>query len=249
MHNIPFLWFIPAFLVYALFQLLLIWIFPTWIAPLFNRFTPLENQELTKGIEALVKQAGFNSQGVFVMDASKRSGHGNAYFTGIFKNKRIVFFDTLLEKLSSTQVLAVLAHEIGHLHFGHIRKGLALSLIFTFIGFFLLAYFGLRTDWFLELGLAPTHGSLLIVGTWVLSLITLPLAPVMNWWSRRHEFQADQYAVERTSSRDLGQALLELYRSNAGSVVVDKLYALWYYSHPPLSERLKAIGFEALAQE
>ncbi len=242
-HYVRGFWFIPAYLLFMGFQFLILWIFPTFIAPLFNKFSALSDESLSVQIKQLVEKAGFQSQGVFVMDASKRSTHGNAYFTGIGKNKRIVFFDTLLTQLTSGQILAVLAHEVGHLAHKHILKRLGVSVITTMIGFIFLGWWALRPDLVIDLGLSPSHGPTLLTGVWVLSLITFPLSPISNWWSRKHEFQADRYAVNETSAQDLGRALLELYRKNAGALVVDKTYASWNYSHPPLSERLQTMGY------
>ncbi len=243
MNTLPGVWWIPAFVFYTLFQFLIIWLWPTVIAPLFNKFSPLDHAELALGIKQLVEGAGFQSSGVYVMDASKRSSHGNAYFTGLGRAKRIVFFDTLLQKLRPEQTLAVLAHEVGHLAHGHIKKGLVLSLFMSAVAFFALGWLTLRPDFFMELGLSPTHGVVLLVAMWLGGLLSVPLAPLMSWCSRRHEFQADRYAIERTSPEALGTALLELYRGNAGSLVVDPLYAAWTYSHPPLTERLAAMPY------
>ena len=243
MHNVPGFWWIPALLIYTSFQFLIMWLWPTFIAPLFNKFSPLQDADLAQGIARLVEEAGFKSSGVYVMDASKRSSHGNAYFTGIGRAKRIVFFDTLLQKLKSEQTLAVLAHEVGHLAHGHIKKGLLLSLFLSAIAFFAMGWLSMRPDIFFGLGVSPTHGVLLIIAGWLGGLVTYPLGPVMSHWSRRHEFQADRYAIERTSAPALGEALLELYRGNAGSLVVDPIYAAWTYSHPPLAERLAAMPY------
>jgi STE24 endopeptidase len=243
MNSLPGVWWIPAFAFYTLFQFLIIWLWPTVIAPMFNKFSPLDNGELALGIKQLVEGAGFQSSGVYVMDASKRSSHGNAYFTGLGRAKRIVFFDTLLQKLRPEQTLAVLAHEVGHLAHGHIKKGLVLSLFMSALAFFGLGWLTLRPDFFMDLGLSPTHGVALLVAMWLGGLLSVPLGPLMSWWSRRHEFQADRYAIERTSPAALGTALLELYRGNAGSLVVDPLYAAWTYSHPPLTERLAAMPY------
>ncbi len=243
MNNIPIFWWVPAYIFYTLFQFLIIWLWPTVIAPLFNKFSPLEDVTLAQGIKQLVEGAGFQSSGVYVMDASKRSSHGNAYFTGMGRAKRIVFFDTLLQKLRPEQTLAVLAHEVGHLAHGHIKKGLILSLLMSAVAFYGLGWFSMRTDLFIDLGLTPTHGVVLIAAMWLGGLLSVPIGPLMSWWSRRHEFQADRYAIERTSAEGLGSALLELYRGNAGSLVVDPLYAAWTYSHPPLTERLAAMPY------
>lgn len=245
MNALPGLWWIPAFVFYTTFQFFIIWLWPTVIAPLFNKFSPLDNPELALGIKQLVEDAGFHSSGVFVMDASKRSSHGNAYFTGLGRAKRIVFYDTLLQKLQPGQTLAVLAHEVGHLAHGHIKKGLVVSLLMSALAFRGLGWLSVRSDIFMQLGLTPTHGVVLLVAMWLGGLLSVPLGPLMAWWSRRHEFQADRYAIDRTSADALGTALLELYRGNAGSLVVDPLYAAWTYSHPPLTERLAAMPYPA----
>ncbi len=242
-HHVRGFWFIPAYILFISFQLLIMWIFPTFIAPLFNKFSPLTDESLSEKIKQLVQKAGFQSQGVFVMDASKRSSHGNAYFTGIGKSKRIVFFDTLLSQLSALQIIAVLAHEVGHLAHKHILKRLGVSTITTLFAFVFLGWWAIRPDLVIDIGLSPSYGPTLLTGVWILSLITFPLSPISNWWSRKHEFQADQYAVNETSAQDLGLALLELYRKNAGALVVDPIYASWNYSHPPLPERLQAMGY------
>ncbi len=235
-------WWVAALLVVGLFQLFVSWLYPAFIAPLFNRFTPLEAGELRSEIEKLVAEAGFGAKDVLVMDASRRSSHGNAYFTGLGRTKRIVFFDTLLAQLSRAEVVAVLAHEIGHLAHGHIKKGLRLSFAITAIMFVVLGVFSLRADFFLALGLTPTYGTILVVLAWLAPYLALPLTPLLNAWSRRHEFEADRYAIARSEAGSLASALLQLYRRNAGSLVVDDWYALWNYSHPPLAQRLAAMA-------
>lgn len=242
MRALPLLWVVPAWGVWTFFQLLMVWLWPRAIAPLFNKFTPLQDEALDQGIRRLVEAAGFHAGGVMVMDASRRSGHGNAFFTGVGRHKRIVFFDTLLEKLSSSQVLAVLAHEVGHLRHGHVRKALLWSLVTSALGFLALGWLRTRPDIFQSLGLSPTPGPLLLLAGWVAPMVLFPLAPLLSWRSRLHEFQADRWAVEHSSARDLGDALLALHRDNASSVVHDPLYARFHYSHPPLEERLAGMG-------
>ncbi|MFP5459142.1 MAG: M48 family metallopeptidase [Bacteriovoracia bacterium] len=241
MHTIPGYWWIPAAAVYISFQFILLLLFPTVIAPLFNKFSPLTDEKLATSLKTMVEEAGFRSDGVFVMDASKRSSHGNAYFTGIGAAKRIVFFDTLLKSLTPAQTLAVLAHEIGHLAHGHIKKGMALSLLMSVLTFAAIGWFSTRADLFIDLGLTPTHGVLLITAMWLGGLVSVPLSPLFSLWSRRHEFEADRYAVARSEKDALSTALMALYRENAGSLVVDPIYAAWYYSHPPLAERIAAM--------
>ncbi len=245
MYHVPGFWWLPTLIIYTVFQFLMLWLWPTLIAPLFNKFSPLQDTTLAQGISRLVEEAGFQSGGVYVMDASKRSSHGNAYFTGIGKAKRIVFYDTLLQKLRPEQTLAVLAHEVGHLAHGHIKKGMWLSLFISTLGFIAMGWLSMRADIFFALGVSPTHGVVLVIAAWLGGLVSFPLAPLLSRWSRRHEFQADRYAIERTSAQGLGEALLELYRGNAGSLVVDPIYAAWNYSHPPLAERLAAMPYPA----
>lgn len=237
------MWIVPALLIWVGFQLLIMGVGIKLIAPLFNKFTPLQNAELSARIKQLVETAGFHADGVFVMDASKRSGHGNAYFTGIGRHKRIVFFDTLLDKISHAQILAVLAHEVGHLKHGHIWKGFAVSVVFSSLGFLGLGWLQSRGDFFVAFHLVPTPGPLLLMAGILGPLVTFPLTPLFSWRSRSHEYQADRYAVGVTSAKDLGDALLSLHRDNASSVVVDPIYSAVYFSHPPLAERLKAMGY------
>lgn len=238
MKTYGIMWVIPALGIWLGFQLFIMGIGVRLIAPLFNKFSPLDDEALKTRIAQLVERAGFEAKGVFVMDASRRSGHGNAYFTGIGRHKRIVFFDTLLEKLSHDQTLAVLAHEIGHLHHGHIWKGFLISTVFSSAGFVALAWLQTRVDLFLAFDLLPTPAVLFLMASWLAPLISLPLAPVFAWRSRRQEFQADRYAVGETSAQALEAALLALYRDNAGSVVHDPLYSAYFHSHPPLAVRL-----------
>jgi STE24 endopeptidase len=243
MGRYPSSWPVMGFALWALFQLLAGWLWPVLIAPLFNTFTPLQNAEITEGLERLVRKAGFQSAGVFVMDASRRSGHGNAYFTGLGRSKRIVFFDTLLNQLSGAQVLAVLAHEIGHLHHRHVVKGLAFSAVAGLLAFGCVFWLQTRTDLYLAFGMLPTPSGVLLMAGWLLPPLTLPWAPALAWWSRRHEYEADRYAVTETSARELGEALLTLHRENASPVVHDAWYAGYYFSHPPIGARLAAMGY------
>ena len=235
-------WWLYSFLVITLFQFLLIWIYPTVIAPLFNKFHPLEGVELKQGIEKLVQNAGFAAQGVSVMDASKRSSHGNAYFTGFGKNKKVVFFDTLLKDLQNKEILAILAHELGHLKLKHIPKSLVASLFFSFIGFWLMGKLSTEV-WFFNghfiRVLSP--GILLFLFIEALPLYTFWVSPASAWLSRKREFEADAYAAEQTNPQDLIQGLLKLYQQNASPVVTDKIYSDFYHSHPPALERIKKL--------
>jgi STE24 endopeptidase len=235
-------WWPVSFIILTLFQFILIWIYPSIIAPLFNKFRPLEGDELKTGIENLVERAGFNAREVFVMDASKRSSHGNAYFTGLGKNKRVVFFDTLLKDLQTDEILAILAHELGHMKLKHIPKSLVLSLIFSFFSFWLMGTLS-QENWFYTghfiRVLSP--GVLFLLFIEVLPIYTFWFGPIMSWISRKKEFEADAYAAQQTKAQDLISGLLKLYQINASPVVTDKMYSHFYHSHPPALERIKRL--------
>ncbi|WP_374246690.1 M48 family metallopeptidase [Zoogloea sp.] len=233
------LWWLYVWAFWLVFNLLTLLIYPTLIAPLFNTFQPLEDSALKSRIEALLTRCGFRLSGLFVMDGSKRSAHGNAYFTGFGAAKRIVFFDTLLDKLSPTEVEAVLAHELGHYHHRHLWKRLAA------IGAGSLAFFALLGHlagqaWFFEgLGMqaggtAPT----LVLFALVLPVFTFPLTPLMSRWSRKHEFEADAYAASHAPASELVSALVKLYRDNASTLTPDPVYSSVYDSHPPAAIRI-----------
>ncbi|MBS0372501.1 MAG: M48 family metallopeptidase [Proteobacteria bacterium] len=233
------LWWLYVWAFWLGFNLLVLLVYPTFIAPLFNKFQPLEDGPLKARIEGLMERCGFRLSGLFVMDGSKRSAHGNAYFTGFGAAKRIVFFDTLLEKLAPTEVEAVLAHELGHYHHHHLWKRLAV------IGAGSLVFFGLLghlagQDWFFnglgvqESGTATT----LVLFALVLPIFTFPLTPLMSMWSRRHEFQADAYAASQAPATELVSALVKLYRDNASTLTPDPLYSSVYDSHPPAAIRI-----------
>ena len=235
-------WWLVSFIALTLFQFALVWLYPTVIAPLFNKFKPLEGEDLKQGIENLVTRAGFNAKEVFVMDASKRSSHGNAYFTGFGKNKRVVFFDTLLKELSIPEILAILAHELGHMKLKHIPKSLVASLVLSFLGFWLMGTLS-NVNWFY------TGHFVRIVSPAVLFLLFIEVIPVYTFWfgpigtwiSRKREFEADAYAAGETKAEDLISGLLKLYRENASPVVTDKIYSGFYHSHPPALERIKKL--------
>lgn len=235
-------WWLASFILITAFQFALVWIYPTFIAPLFNKFHPLEGEELKSGITDLVSSAGFNASGVFVMDASKRSSHGNAYFTGFGKAKRVVFFDTLLKQLHTKEILAILAHELGHLKLKHIPKSLVTSLVLSFIGFWLMGQLSHAT-WFYSGHFVriPSPGVLLLLFTNALPLYTFWTTPVSSWISRKREFEADEYAAKETDAKDLISGLLKLYQQNASPVITDKIYSGFYHSHPPALERIKKL--------
>ena len=235
------LWWLYVWLFWCGFNLLILFAYPTWIAPLFNKFTPLEAGETKNRVEALLARCGFSSGGLFVMDGSKRSAHGNAYFTGFGKSKRIVFFDTLLKRLRPEEIEAVLAHELGHFRRRHVLKRIvmmfALSLAF-------LALLGQLIDasWFYNgLGVSSTHqgtAMALILFFLAMPAFVFPLTPLSSLLSRRHEFEADHYAAEHASSNDLISALVKLYEDNASTLTPDPLHSLFYDSHPPASIRI-----------
>lgn len=233
------LWWLYAWVTLSTFSLLMMWAYPKFIAPIFNKFKPLEEGETLDLIQSLLTRSGFNSDGVFVMDGSKRSGHGNAYFTGFGKNKRIVFFDTLLETLSPKQVEAVLAHELGHFKHKHVLKGLIVSLTTTLIGFAVLAWL-MKQSWFYT-GLGVENSSTymaLLLFMLVSPAFTFLLGPIMSWWSRKHEFEADAFAAKQSSATELISSLVSLYKENASTLTPDPLYSAFYDSHPPASIRI-----------
>lgn len=232
-------WWLWAWGGWALFSVLLTWAWPRLIAPLFNRFHELEAGELRASVEALARRCGFEPRGVLVMDGSRRSTHGNAYFTGLGRVKRIVFFDTLLESLAPAEVQAVLAHELGHFRLRHVAWRIAWSIGGAFAGFALLAWLA-RQAWFQPaLGVADggTH-TLLLLFLLAAPVFMLPLAPLSAWLSRRHEYQADAYAARHADARALADALVKLYRDNATTLTPDPLYTAFHASHPPALARI-----------
>lgn len=235
-------WWLVSFIFLTIFQFTLVWLYPTVIAPLFNKFKPLEGEELKTGIENLVHRAGFNAREVFVMDASKRSSHGNAYFTGFGKNKRVVFFDTLLKDLATGEILAILAHELGHMKLKHIPKSLIASLVLSFIGFWLMGRLA-QENWFYagHFIRIMSPGALFLLFMQAVPVYTFWFGPIATWISRKREFEADEYAAGETNARDLITGLLKLYRENASPVVTDKMYSGFYHSHPPALERIKKL--------
>lgn len=233
------LWWVYAWLLWMTFTLTMIWAYPAFIAPLFNTFSQLENSSLRTRIEDLLSRCGFHSQGVFVVDGSRRSAHGNAYFTGFGKNKRIVFYDTLLESLSEDEVEAVLAHELGHFKRKHIRKSLMLSSAISAIGFALLAWL-MRSDWFysaLGVETASTHAALILF-MMIMPAFTYFISPLFSALSRKHEFEADEFAHLNSDYRALISALVNLYRDNASTLTPDPLHSMFYDSHPPATIRI-----------
>ncbi len=236
-------WWLWAWGVWMGFNLLLLLIYPTFIAPLFNRFSPLEDETLKARVTALMKRCGFAAKGLFVMDGSKRSAHANAYFTGFGSAKRVVFYDTLLAKLSAGEVDAVLAHELGHFKHKHIIKRIASMFALSLLGFALLGWLATQTWFYTGLGVqpnlnAPNDALALLLFMLALPVFSFFIAPVFAQLSRKHEFEADAYAVSHTSGQDLSTALLKLYEDNASTLTPDPVYVKFFYSHPPASERL-----------
>jgi len=240
------LWWLYAWAALTAFSILMMWAYPKFIAPIFNKFAPLEEGEVLDRLTSLLKRTGFNSDGVFIMDGSKRSSHGNAYFTGFGKTKRIVFFDTLLKDLTPTQVEAVLAHELGHFKRKHVLKGMVLSISMTFMGFAILAWL-MKQEWFytaLNVSTPSTYMALLLFML-VSPPFTFFIGPLMARWSRKHEFEADEFAAQQSNAGELISALVSLYKKNAGTLTPDPMYSAFYDSHPPASIRiahLKQVG-------
>lgn len=236
-------WWLWTWVVWTAFNALLLWLFPTVIAPLFNKFKALEEGPLKAQIERLLERCDFASKGLFVMDGSKRSAHGNAYFTGIGKAKRIVFFDTLIEKLEPLEVEAVLAHELGHFKRQHIRKRLLVSFALSFVMLAILGWVSAQPWFYLGLGVTPDMGG--YNGGLALALFIL-VAPVFGFFftplgslaSRKHEYEADHFAAEKSSATALISALVKLYQDNASTLTPDPIYTAFYSSHPPAPLRI-----------
>lgn len=233
-------WWIYAFAFLTIVQLLLVFIYPRFIAPLFNKFSPLEEGEVKARIIRLMERCGFHSSGIFVMDASKRSGHGNAYFTGFGKNKRIVFFDTLLNSLEAEEVEAVMAHELGHMKKHHIIKGMIRSFIISFIGFAILGALKDNVAFLNGHGvLSVTNYLSLTLFSMVAGVYTFMLTPIFSWASRKYEYEADRFASENAKASKLVSALVKMYKDNASTLTPDPVYSKFYFSHPPASERVR----------
>ena len=241
------LWWLYAWIVWSGFQLLMMVLFPTVIAPLFNKFTPLADDSLKARIEGLMQRVGFASKGLFVMDGSKRSAHGNAYFSGFGANKRIVFFDTLLARLAPQEIEAVLAHELGHFKLKHIIKRIAVMFAVS-LGFLALLGYLKEQPWFYTgLGVEPLLGAgndaiALILFMLVLPVFTFVLSPLTSITSRKHEFEADAFAAKHTEARDLVSALVKMYEDNASTLTPDPLHSAFYDSHPPASVRIRQLN-------
>jgi STE24 endopeptidase len=239
MERMGELWWLYVWSVWVIFNLLLLFIYPTYIAPMFNKFEPMQDEGARARIEALLKKCGFSASGLFVMDGSKRSSHGNAYFTGFGKTKRIVFFDTLLQRLTPNEVDAVLAHELGHFKKRHVLKRIAFTFALS-LGFLWLLAQMLTAPWFFNgLGVTTRSTALaLLLFFMVMPVFTFLLHPIASAYSRKHEFEADEYAAQQTDANELVNALVKLYQDNAKTLTPDPLYATFYESHPPAPIRI-----------
>ena len=237
------LWWLWTWVVWVVFQLLVLVLYPSFIAPLFNKFEPLRDEALVSRIESLMKRCGFAAKGLFVMDGSRRSAHGNAYFTGFGAAKRIVFFDTLLARLSGSEIEAVLAHELGHFKRRHVIKRMVVIFAVSLVMLALLGWL-MQCVWFYEgLGVRPSllggnSGLALVLFFLALPVFLFFVTPLGSLSSRRHEFEADAFAATQTDAQDLVNALVKLYEDNASTLTPDPLYTAFYYSHPPASQRI-----------
>lgn len=237
------LWWLWAWAAWTAFNLLLMLVYPTFIAPLFNKFKPLDDAALKSRVNALMQRCGFAAKGLFVMDGSTRSAHANAYFTGFGASKRVVFYDTLLRQLNAGEVEAVLAHELGHFKHRHIVKRMAAMFALSLAGFALLGWLSSHSWFYTGLGVqpnmsAPNDALALLLFMLVVPVFGFFVAPLPVRISRKHEFEADAYAIAQTSGADLSAALLKLYQDNASTLTPDPVFVKFYYSHPPASERL-----------
>ena len=237
------LWWLWVWAAWMVFNLLAMVVYPTWIAPWFNRFEPLQDAELAQRVTALLQRCGFHAQGLFVMDGSKRSAHANAYFTGFGAAKRVVFYDTLLKQLSPGEVDAVLAHELGHFKHRHVTKRIILMFGVSLLGFAALGWLSTQVWFYTGMGVmpnldSPNDGLALLLAMMLMPMVGSVLRPLLAQVSRRDEFQADAYAMAQTRGEDLASALLKLYKDNASTLTPDPLFVRYYYSHPPATERL-----------
>lgn len=233
------LWWLWGWIGWLALMLLMTWVWPAFIAPLFNKFSPLDDSNLKARIESLLQRCGFTSEGVFVVDGSRRSAHGNAYFTGLGRHKRIVFFDTLLARLTHSEIEAVLAHELGHFKLKHVRKRLLATVAASFAALALLGWLAAQPAFYSAFGVqaASSHAALVLF-MFVTPAFAFFATPLGSLWSRRHEFEADAFAARYASADDLATALVKLYRDNATTLTPDALYSAFYYSHPPATERI-----------
>jgi STE24 endopeptidase len=237
------LWWVYVWAAWMVFGLLMTWAYPVLIAPLFNTFSPLQDQALRGRIQHLLQRCGFRSQGVYVMDGSTRSAHGNAYFTGFGRNKRIVFFDTLMDTLKPAEIESVLAHELGHFKRNHIKKRLVFMALYSFVALGLLAWLMEQTWFYRALGVAqPSAHMALLLFIMIGPVFGFFMRPLLAWWSRKQEFEADQFATEQSDARSLITALVSLYKENASTLTPDPLHSAVYDSHPPAAIRIARLS-------
>ncbi len=247
------LWWLWAWSAWMGINLLLLMVYPTFIAPLFNTFKPLEDVVLKERVTALMQRCGFAAKGLFVMDGSTRSAHANAYFTGFGAAKRVVFYDTLLAKLAPAEVDAVLAHELGHFKHKHVIQRIVTMFALSLVGFALLGWLSTQVWFYTGLGVipnlsgAPNDALALLLFLLAVPLVSFFIAPLSAQVSRKHEFQADAYAIQQTSGQDLSTALLKLFEDNASTLTPDPVFVKFYYSHPPASERLARMSLQVTA--
>jgi STE24 endopeptidase len=232
-------WWLLAWAVWIAFSLLLTWAWPRIIAPLFNQFSPLDDVALRQRIDALLQRCGFQASGVFVMDGSRRSAHGNAYFTGLGRQKRIVFFDTLVATLTPAQVESVLAHELAHFKLKHVPQRLAVSAAMSFAGFAALGWLSGQAWFFTALGAgAPDDATALLLFVFVVPVFLWVISPFASAWSRMHEFEADAFAARHSDGHELASALVSMYKENAATLTPDPLYSAFHDSHPSPAARI-----------
>jgi len=246
MDNVGSLWWLWAWAILMTFSLLMSWLYPTVIAPLFNKFTPMEEGSLKERIQGLLTRCGFNSQGIFIMDGSKRSGHGNAYFTGLGNNKRIVFFDNLVASLDEEELESVLAHELGHFKCKHVIKMLFATSIMSLISFAVLGWL-INEAWFYNgLGVEQaSNAAALLLFMLVSSSFTFFMQPISAYFQRKFEFEADDFAANNAKATKMISALVKLYEENANTLTPDPLYSAFHYSHPPAAIRIAHLETKA----
>jgi len=235
-------WWIVGWAAWMAFSLLVTWAWPRLIAPLFNKFSPLEDQALRERIDALLARCDFHAKAVYVMDGSRRSAHGNAYFTGFGREKRIVFFDTLLTSLGPVQIESVLAHELAHFKLRHIPQRLVVGAAMSLAGFALLGWLSQQQWFFAGLGVpAPSDAAALLLFLLAVPAFTWIISPLLAAWSRRHEYEADAFAAQHADARSLAEALVTLYKDNATTLTPDPLYSAFHDSHPPPTARIERL--------
>ena len=235
-------WWIWLWVFFSIFNVVMLAVYPLYIAPLFNKFNPMVDKELKSKIEILLKKCGFESDGLFVMNGSLRSTHGNAYFTGFGKAKRIVFFDTLLERLTHNEILAVLAHELGHFAHNHVKKRIFALFLISFVGLYLLDFLKSNEWFYFGLGVTEqSNATALLLFVLISPLVLFFIRPIMAFYSRKNEYEADAYACKYTPASDLKNSLIKLYRDNASTLTPDSLYSAFYDSHPPAIARIGAL--------